>query len=90
MALCARLDYFHDAQAGAQGQQFREELMRKIEKWLEPPPPRQVKPLPPPILIPKKRRGGARSAAPPHYPPPTTNTTTLCRAPQATTPEFML
>jgi len=61
VALCSRMDYFHEEQAGAQGQLYKEEILKKIEKWQEPPPPKQIKPLTAPILIPKKKRGGKRA-----------------------------
>lgn len=45
---------------GAKGRALREEIMRKIEKWQEPPPAKQPKPLPVPDAEPKKKRGGRR------------------------------
>lgn len=37
-----------------------EEILRKLEKWQEPPPAKQPKPLPAPDAEVKKRRGGKR------------------------------
>ena len=39
---------------------MREEIVRKIEKWQEPPPAKTIKPLPAPDAEQKKRRGGKR------------------------------
>eukprot|EP00708_Paratrimastix_pyriformis_P002704 GAFH01001457.1.p1 GENE.GAFH01001457.1~~GAFH01001457.1.p1 ORF type:complete len:519 (+),score=182.39 GAFH01001457.1:54-1610(+) len=61
VALCSRLDYFHDQPEGGQGLEYKEEILKKIEKWQEPPPPKQIKPLAPPIAVPKKKRGGKRA-----------------------------
>nr|WCZ58383.1 U4/U6 small nuclear ribonucleoprotein Prp31 [Paratrimastix eleionoma] len=62
VALCARLDFFHDQPTGSLGQQYKEELEKKIEKWQEAPPAKLVKPLPvPETAANKKRRGGQRA-----------------------------
>ncbi len=46
---------------GQAGQRMREEILRKIDKWQEPPPAKQIKPLPRPDEFEnKKRRGGRR------------------------------
>lgn len=39
---------------------MRDEMVKKIEKWQEPPPAKIEKPLPVPDQEPKKRRGGRR------------------------------
>ncbi|GIL42836.1 hypothetical protein Vafri_695, partial [Volvox africanus] len=47
--LLARKDaYGEDPRLGAYGAEMRAEVLRKIEKWQEPPPAKQVKPLPVP------------------------------------------
>ena len=45
------------------GRQFREEMLRTIARWQEPPPARTAKVLPVPDEGPKKRRGGRRARA---------------------------
>ncbi|RVX10584.1 U4/U6 small nuclear ribonucleoprotein Prp31-like [Vitis vinifera] len=45
---------------GKTGRTLREEILKKIEKWQEPPPAKQPKPLPVPDSEPKKKRGGRR------------------------------
>uniref|UniRef100_A0A6B2L4P6 Nop domain-containing protein n=1 Tax=Arcella intermedia TaxID=1963864 RepID=A0A6B2L4P6_9EUKA len=45
---------------GDMGMRFREEIEKKIEKWLEPPPKKKERVLPAPDDLPRKRRGGAR------------------------------
>ena len=42
------------------GQEFRDEIEKKIEKLQEPPPVKATKALPAPIEAPRKRRGGRR------------------------------
>ena len=59
-ALLARCDTFREDPTGATGQRMRDEMVKKIEKWQEPPPARIEKALPVPDLAPKKRRGGRR------------------------------
>jgi U4/U6 small nuclear ribonucleoprotein PRP31 len=59
--LAARLDLSRDDYTqGEMGQRYREEIVKKIEKWMEPPPKQKEKVLPAPDDIPRKRRGGAR------------------------------
>lgn len=58
--LLARVDAYGQDPSGAQGEAMRAEMIKKIEKWQEPPPAKQVKPLPAPDAEPKKRRGGRR------------------------------
>eukprot|EP00002_Diphylleia_rotans_P009661 TRINITY_DN2002_c0_g1_i1.p1 TRINITY_DN2002_c0_g1~~TRINITY_DN2002_c0_g1_i1.p1 ORF type:complete len:502 (-),score=142.02 TRINITY_DN2002_c0_g1_i1:282-1787(-) len=59
-ALAARVDSFREAADGTVGKQLREEILKKIEKWQEPPPGKQIKPLAAPDDRPKKRRGGRK------------------------------
>ena len=59
-ALAARVDSFHEYPDGKMGQDFRDEIEKKIEKFQEPPPVKKTKALPAPIEAPKKRRGGRR------------------------------
>jgi len=59
--LAARLDLSRDDYTqGEMGSRFREEIFKKIEKWMEPPPKQKEKVLPAPDDVPRKRRGGAR------------------------------
>jgi U4/U6 small nuclear ribonucleoprotein PRP31 len=58
--LAARVDACHESTDGHIGQEFREEINKKIEKLQEPPPVKAVKALPTPIEAPKKKRGGRR------------------------------
>mmetsp|Transcript_19087 Transcript_19087/g.32724 ORF Transcript_19087/g.32724 Transcript_19087/m.32724 type:complete len:498 (+) Transcript_19087:198-1691(+) len=60
-ALLARLDaHGQDSKASA-GERMREEILRKIDKWQEPPPAKIARPLPKPDEHEgKKRRGGRR------------------------------
>mmetsp|Transcript_32954 Transcript_32954/g.83657 ORF Transcript_32954/g.83657 Transcript_32954/m.83657 type:complete len:498 (-) Transcript_32954:312-1805(-) len=59
--LLARVDAYGQDPSGQQGQRMREDILRKIEKWQEPPPAKQVKPLPKPDEGEgRKRRGGVR------------------------------
>ncbi|GIL67900.1 hypothetical protein Vafri_21113 [Volvox africanus] len=58
--LLARKDAYGEDPTGAYGAEMRAEVLRKIEKWQEPPPAKQVKPLPVPDAEVKKRRGGRR------------------------------
>ena len=45
---------------GVIGSKMRDEILRKIEKWQEPPPAKIIKPLKAPDAEAKKRRGGKR------------------------------
>ena len=40
--------------------ELREEIVKKMEKFLEPPPAKAVKALPKPDDVPRKKRGGKR------------------------------
>ncbi|KAL7668747.1 hypothetical protein ACOME3_009438 [Neoechinorhynchus agilis] len=60
-ALAARVDSFRGCPSGKNGQNFRSEVLKKIEKLVEPPPTKTVKPLAPPIDQPGNRRGGRRA-----------------------------
>lgn len=46
--------------SGAAGRTMKEEMVKKIEKWQEPPPAKTAKVLPVPDAEVKKRRGGKR------------------------------
>ncbi len=59
-ALSARVDAFHESFDGHVGQEMREEIAKKIDKFQEPPPVKAIKAMPAPIEAPKKRRGGRR------------------------------
>jgi len=61
-ALAARIDsYMTTAQSNsAEGVRLREVIIKKIEKWQEPPPPKANKALPVPEDKPRKKRGGKR------------------------------
>uniref|UniRef100_F6HPN1 Nop domain-containing protein n=1 Tax=Vitis vinifera TaxID=29760 RepID=F6HPN1_VITVI len=56
--LSARVDSTRGDPTGKTGRTLREEILKKIEKWQEPPPAKQPKPLPVPDSEPKKKRGG--------------------------------
>ncbi|CAI9092884.1 OLC1v1028241C1 [Oldenlandia corymbosa var. corymbosa] len=58
--LAARVDCTKGDPMGKAGRSFRDEILKKIEKWQEPPPAKQPKPLPVPDSEPKKKRGGRR------------------------------
>uniref|UniRef100_A0A6B2EEK4 U4/U6 small nuclear ribonucleoprotein Prp31 n=1 Tax=Phlebotomus kandelakii TaxID=1109342 RepID=A0A6B2EEK4_9DIPT len=58
--LAARVDACHESISGQIGQQFREDIEKKLDKLQEPPPVKFVKPLPKPIESSKKKRGGRR------------------------------
>ena len=60
VTLAARVDSFHQDLAGSTGQNFREDILKRIEKLQEPPPPKQQKALPIPGEGSKKKRGGKR------------------------------
>jgi U4/U6 small nuclear ribonucleoprotein PRP31 len=60
VTLAARIDSFHQDVAGSAGQNFREDILKRIEKLQEPPPPKQQKALPIPGEGSKKKRGGKR------------------------------
>ncbi len=58
--LAARVDAQHEASDGHVGQEYREEIEKKIDKFQEPPPVKAVRSLPAPIDAPQKKRGGRR------------------------------
>lgn len=58
--LAARVDASHGAEDGKIGKAYREEILKKIEKWNEPPPAKTAKPLPVPDEKPRRKRGGRR------------------------------
>lgn len=62
-ALAARVDHSNESPNGTIGKGYKEEIQKKIEKWLEPPPLKPPKPLPAPDDKPKKKRGGKRMRA---------------------------
>ncbi len=59
-ALASRVDSFHESLTGNIGEQYLEEIEKKIEKMQEPPPVKGTKALPAPVEAPKKKRGGRR------------------------------
>ncbi|KAL7647102.1 UNVERIFIED_CONTAM: hypothetical protein RMT77_002360 [Armadillidium vulgare] len=58
--LAARVDSMHGSPDGSQGEAFREDVEKKLDKMQEPPPVKGIKPLPVPIDTPGKKRGGRR------------------------------
>ncbi|XP_042467371.1 U4/U6 small nuclear ribonucleoprotein Prp31 homolog [Zingiber officinale] len=58
--LAARVDSTRGDPTGKAGRNLQDEILKKIEKWKEPPPAKQPKPLPVPDSEPKKKRGGRR------------------------------
>ena len=62
-ALASRMDGQGSSRDGSVGRVYREEIERKIAKWLEPPPARQIKALPVPQTGETKRirRGGEQA-----------------------------
>ena len=59
-ALAARVDSFHESLEGNIGQDYLDEIEKKIEKLQEAAPVKATKALPAPIEAPKKKRGGRR------------------------------
>ncbi|MCL4152701.1 UNVERIFIED_CONTAM: hypothetical protein GTU68_012796 [Idotea baltica] len=59
-ALASRVDSMHGSPNGKQGELFREDVEKKLDKLQEPPPVKGIKPLPVPIDVPGKKRGGRR------------------------------
>lgn len=59
-SLAARVDGFHESSDTSLGQQLRESIEGKFDKWLEPPPLKETKALPRPDDAPRKKRGGRR------------------------------
>jgi hypothetical protein len=62
VALAARIDAFQEDSTGNKGQDMRDDLEKRLEKWQEPPPPKRAKALALPLDKPRKKRGGKRSA----------------------------
>eukprot|EP00730_Choanoeca_flexa_P015054 TRINITY_DN6814_c0_g1_i3.p1 TRINITY_DN6814_c0_g1~~TRINITY_DN6814_c0_g1_i3.p1 ORF type:complete len:489 (+),score=153.93 TRINITY_DN6814_c0_g1_i3:54-1520(+) len=62
LALAARVDAMRDTSVTGPtvGIKLREEIEKKMEKFLEPPPAKAVKALPKPDDAPRKKRGGKR------------------------------
>jgi len=60
VTLAARVDSFHQATDGNVGVEYREEILKKIDKFREPPSQKAVRTLPVPLDAPKKKRGGRR------------------------------
>jgi len=60
VTLAARVDSFHQATDGSVGLDYREEIIKKIEKFQEPPSTKTVRTLPVPLDAAKKKRGGRR------------------------------
>ncbi|KAL4420982.1 hypothetical protein ABPG77_001301 [Micractinium sp. CCAP 211/92] len=58
--LLARVDAYGQDPSGTAGRNMKDEMMKKIEKWQEPPPAKTAKVLPVPDAEVKKRRGGKR------------------------------
>merc|ERR1719334_1001503 len=58
--LAARVDSFHQASDGHCGVEYREEIIKKIDKMQEPAIVKGVRALPAPVDAPKKKRGGRR------------------------------
>ena len=61
--LMARVDAFGEDPSGTTGRKMSDEVVKKIEKWQEPPPAKTSKPLAVPDQEGKKRRGGKRLRA---------------------------
>merc|ERR1719430_2714470 len=58
--LAARVDSFHQSNDGACGMDYREEILKKVDKMQEPAIVKGVRALPAPVDAPKKKRGGRR------------------------------
>lgn len=61
VALAARIDCQRSAPEGAYGASLRQEIIKKLEKLVEPAPMSRVKPIPPPPIESSKKRGGRRA-----------------------------
>eukprot|EP01095_Lingulamoeba_sp_RSL-Kostka_P005750 TRINITY_DN1741_c0_g1_i1.p2 TRINITY_DN1741_c0_g1~~TRINITY_DN1741_c0_g1_i1.p2 ORF type:complete len:311 (+),score=112.89 TRINITY_DN1741_c0_g1_i1:2013-2945(+) len=59
-ALCARIDSFKSSPKGEVGEKHKNDLIRKINKWKEPPPAKLVRALDIPGTKKKRTRGGKR------------------------------
>lgn len=60
VTLAARVDSFHQASDGNVGVDYREDILKKIDKFQEPASQKSVRTLPVPLDAPKKKRGGRR------------------------------
>jgi len=58
--LAARVDSFHQHNEGNCGVDYKEEILKKIDKMQEPSIVKGVRALPAPVDAPKKKRGGRR------------------------------
>lgn len=58
--LAARIDSVHESPSGEKGLQFKDELLKKMDKLSEPPDLKDVKALPAPDDPAKSRRGGKK------------------------------
>jgi len=61
--LAARIDSYRNCPNGSTGQQFRQDIEKRLEKLQEPPPAKLQKALPVPEDKIRKRRGGKRARA---------------------------
>jgi len=62
--LAARIDGTRNVNVeddGVRGKAFREDIERKLEKWMQPAPRKKVRALKAPDMIKKKKRGGRRA-----------------------------
>lgn len=59
--LLARVDAYGQDPTGRIGADFKADMLRRVDKWQEPPPAKIIKPLPPPDQEAKKRRGGRKA-----------------------------
>ena len=60
VTLAARVDSHHQSCDGTLGGEYREEIIKKIDKLQEAAPVKAVRALPTPIEAPRKKRGGRR------------------------------
>merc|ERR1719312_387096 len=60
VTLAARVDSFHQNSDGSLGGEYKEEILKKIDKLQEPPAVKAVRALPAPVDAPRKKRGGRR------------------------------
>jgi len=58
--LAARVDSFHESTDGHIGIEYKEDIEKKVDKFLEPPPVKNIRALKAPMDAPKKKRGGRR------------------------------
>ena len=60
ITLAARVDSFHQNTDGSLGTEYKEEIMKRVDKLVEPAPVKAIRALPAPVEAPKKKRGGRR------------------------------